>query len=421
MSNLFWDGGPVASGRKVCLATTSYDNPDASYTFSIARTREAMHQAGIPTAYLLLQGNCHVDDARNTVVQHFLLSDCTDLVFLDADVSWEPENLIELCRYDRDIVGGVYPFRREGSKGNMPVRMLPGVLEPDGGLLEVEGLPTGFMRIKRHVLEKLCETANHFTSRTELRSQIPILFERSFETGNRWGGDLNFCRKWRAMGGRVHAAYEMRLGHTAKTVIRDGLGAALRRQRGGTLRHLADSLRAGSTDLGLLTEARYAHGNEYAALEDVLSLCALVKADGPILEAGSGLTTIVLAAAHPDQTVWCIEHDPAWAARVEQMALEAGTRNIAIVTAKIRHGWYDLGDDLKHMPARFSLGLNDGPPRIHGSRMGFFSAFGANTDTIIVDDADDPGYRGAIEDWCVTNRRTVDFVEERGALIRKAA
>jgi hypothetical protein len=98
MSNHFYDEGEAATGKKVLLATTCYDKTAASYTFSIARSREALHKEGIQTAYLLLQGNCHVDDARNSVVRDFLESDCTDLVFLDADVDWEPADLLQLCK-----------------------------------------------------------------------------------------------------------------------------------------------------------------------------------------------------------------------------------------------------------------------------------------------------------------------------------
>ena len=121
MSNRFYDSGPSATGQKVFLATTAYDSPDASYTFSIARSREALTAAGIQSAYYLLQGNCHVDDARNAVVRDFLESDCTELVFLDADVSWEPDALVELCKINRDLVGGVYPYRRESEEEKMPV------------------------------------------------------------------------------------------------------------------------------------------------------------------------------------------------------------------------------------------------------------------------------------------------------------
>jgi len=378
-----------------------------------------MHKAGLQTAYMLLQGNCHVDDARNSVVQEFLLSDCDELIFIDADVSWTPDALIRLCGHDVDIVGGVYPFRREGAKGNMPVRMIQGMHTPDeNGLLEVEGLPTGFVRIRRHVFETLAKSADHFWNRGDRRSKVPILFERTFEDGNRWGGDLAFFRKWRNAGGRVFADYEMRLGHTGKVTMHDSLGAALRRQTGTTLAHLAEEVRKGQPDLGLFTEARYWLGNEFSALEDVLSLCALVKADGDIVEAGSGLTTIVLAAANPDHTVWCIEHNAAWAARVEEMAYQAGTRNIAICTAPIKGGWYDMAE-LEGMPERFALGLNDGPPRTNASRMGFFEHFGDRVDTIIVDDADDPGYALAVDGWCAENFRTRDIIGERAMLIRK--
>ena len=128
MSHLFQDDGPKADGKKVCLATTSYDNPDAAYTFSLQRSRKALEEAGIASAYYLLKGNCHVDDARNVIVQEFLLSDCSHLVFLDADVSWDPEDIVTLCQSDKALVGGVYPWRKDMPMDTMPVRMLPGLM-----------------------------------------------------------------------------------------------------------------------------------------------------------------------------------------------------------------------------------------------------------------------------------------------------
>ncbi len=419
MSSMFYDGGPAASGQKVCLATTAYDSPDASYTYSIQKSRQALASAGIQSAYLLLSGNCHVDDARNVVVQEFLLSDCTDLVFLDADVSWEPADLVKLCCYDCDLVGGVYPYRRQGFNSNMPVRMIPGRYEPQAnGLLEVEGLPAGFMRIRRTVLERLSAQAHHYRNRGDRRSEVPILFERTYGNGTRMGGDITFCAKWKALGGEAYAAADLRLGHAAKAVVRDSLSAALRRQADATLSYVADRIRAGSEDINLIREAReYAH-NPYSALEDVLSLAMLLarKADGPILETGSGLSTIIMAAANPDQRVYCIEHDPGWAAQLEAMAWKARTFNISIVTAPIRDGWYAIDDEL---PERFALGLNDGPPRQFGSRMGFFEHFGKRCDVIIADDADDFGYAEAIKEWAANHGRPIDFIPERAALIRR--
>src|SRR5688572_25346759 len=104
------------------LAVPTYACPDTSLTFALARSREALSEVGIQSALLILEGNCHVDDGRNSIVRDFLESDCTDLVFIDADVTFEPKSLVTLCGYNEDIVGGVYPYRREGSD-NMPVRL----------------------------------------------------------------------------------------------------------------------------------------------------------------------------------------------------------------------------------------------------------------------------------------------------------
>lgn len=419
MTRLFHDDGPAAIGQKVCLATTAYDSPDAGYVFAIQKTREALHQAGIQTAYMLLSGNCHVDDARNSIVQHFLLTDCTDLIFLDADVSWKPKDLIQLCRYDRDIVGAVYPYRRHGASESMPVRMVESTEITHDGLIEVEGLPTGFMRIQRHVIEQLTAGADKFWNKGDRSSEIPILFERTFENGTRWGGDLTFCNKWRAHGGRIYAAPEMRLGHTGKMTMHDSFGAWIRRQNDQTLRHVARSIRSGETDLDLLSEARDYLSNPYTPMVDVLSLCVLMarQADGPIIEAGSGLTTVLMAAA-TDQPIYCLEHNPIWAEELKRLVHLAGVNNIHLCLTNIKDGWYDLSP-FPDLPEGFALGVNDGPPRKLGNRYDFFSRLGERCDAIVVDDVDDRAYADNVEAWCLLTDRRIDFVEERAALIRK--
>lgn len=417
MSSLYFDAGPSASGQRVMLATTVYDSPDASYTFSISRTREAMHKAGIPTAYLLLAGNCHVDDSRNAVVREFLKSDCTDLVFLDADVSWEPQHLIDLCRFELDVVGGVYPYRRDDGNSLMPYRPLPGPVVPKDGLLEVEGLPTGFLRIRRPVLEAMVKTAAHFAK--DGSDLVPLIFERDIHGGGRRGGDINFCMKWRAMGGKLYAATDFRLGHCGKQIIRDSLAASLRRQAGTTLRYAVEQIREGKETEATYAEALKAVGNPWGAQIDVLSLAVLLarKARGPIVETGSGLSTILMAAA-TDQTVWCVEHSDYFAGSLEHMAATAGVKNISVVTAPIKGGWYALGADKEAMPARYALGLVDGPPRVMGDRMGFFGEFGEQTEVILADDADDLGYAGRLRDWAEAHGRTVQ-IDGRAAVILK--
>jgi len=414
MSNLFHDAGLPATGQKVCLATTVYDSPDASYTYAIARSREALHQGGIQTAYMLLSGNCHVDDSRNTVVAEFLASDCSELVFLDADVSWEPEHLVKLCNFDCDIVGGVYPYRREGDKDRLPFRGKAGCAEPKDGLLEVEGLPTGFMRIKRHVLERMALTAKKFR---KAGNTIPVIFERAYHSDGRLGGDIGFCLRWVEMGGRVFAAADLRLGHVGKHIITDSLAAMLRRQRGTTLAHIAALVRDGEETPEDYREAIKALDNRWGADVDVLSLAVLLarKAGGPIIEAGSGLTTVLMAAANPDQTVWAMEHSDVYALMLRNMAYAAGVRNIAIVTVPLKDGWYDLSEDRAEMPKKFALGLIDGPPRLMGDRTRFLDELECSV--ILADDADDAGYADKLKAWAAKSNRPIEIGDRRAAVI----
>ena len=417
MAILYYEPGPKATGQKVFLATPSYDSPDASYTFSISRSREALSAAGIQSAYYLLQGNCHVDDSRNAIVRDFLSSDCTELIFLDADVSWEPEALVALCGYDRDLVGGVYPFRRDTPDDSMPVRMLgmgPNDVDEDG-LLEVEGLPTGFMKIKRTVLERMAATARHFVK--DEGDPYPVLFERDYFGGGRRGGDIRFCMIWREMGGKVYAAPEMRLGHCGKAVIQGTYGASLRRRNGLAYRWVAERIRDNKANFATFLEAHEATGNHWAAQHDVLELATGLarSTDLPVLEMGSGISTICMAAT--GRTVWAVEHDPRYAIDTERMATAAGVGdNIMLVETTLVDGWYDLAADMDKLPAQFGLGVVDGPPRSGGDRMRFFEVFGDRCKVILADDADDVRYRNSIRAWAASKGREVQ-IDGRAAVI----
>ena len=398
------------------LATPCYGTTSAAYTFAIARSREALHAVGIQTAYLLLQGNCHVDDGRNSIVRDFLESDCTELLFLDADVDWEPQAIVQLCRRDCDIVGGVYPYRRDGSE-NMPVRMMGGAVAKDG-LLEVEGLPTGFMKIKRHVLERMAKVAPRYFDKIY---ETALVFDRPTPGVDkvRWGGDVDFCNRWRAMGGKLYADQELRLGHTATIIMRDSLAAHIRRLSGSTLGHVIPRIRAGIETEEDYNEAFQYGGNPYAADAGVLALVTGIarKCRGPIIETGSGLSSVFMAAATPGM-VYSLEHVEHYAAQTLAWAAEAGVKNLGLCCAPLKDFWYDL--DKFDLPARFALGFCDGPPRMYGTRMKFFERLAPACKVIVVDDIKtDNNFAQAVHSWATSHGMEMTVLG-RAALLAKA-
>jgi hypothetical protein len=139
---------------------------------------------------------------------------------------------------------------------------------------------------------------------------------------------------------------------------------------------------------------------------------------GPILECGSGITTLVMAAANPRAEVWALEHDAGWQKKITMAARNAGGfANIRLCHAPLVDGWYTLPPD---MPHKFSFALIDGPPCNESDRQGVLAA-GIKADVWLLDDADRPVVKELIDALCKAHglRKTIVDCERRGAILTK--
>ena len=135
----------------------------------------------------------------------------------------------------------------------------------------------------------------------------------------------------------------------------------------------------------LLSDLVYGWGNEGFSAESEYMLAFLDhawRASGPILECGSGLSTLLLGltAGRTGNTVWSLEHDPAWGQRVQGTLRAHGIRSVELCVGKLRdYGafhWYD--PPLPWMPSDFGLVVCDGPPGdTPGGRYGLASVMRA--------------------------------------------
>lgn len=144
-----------------------------------------------------------------------------------------------------------------------------------------------------------------------------------------------------------------------------------------------------------------------------------VRTPGPILECGSGLTTIVLgllAGARGVET-WSLEHHHDWRRRVNDALDRYGVQNVNVCLAPLRDydgfNWYD--PPLHRLPEEFSLVICDGPPDIENcGRYGLLpilsSRLSANA-VIVFDDAKEPGQDEVLKRWQVESGATVEMRE----------
>jgi len=146
----------------------------------------------------------------------------------------------------------------------------------------------------------------------------------------------------------------------------------------------------------------------YQADLDYLELVCdyAISAEAPVLECGSGLTTVLLAltAGRHGIAVWSLEHDIGWYRATRRVLTHFRLRGINLCHAPLvryeGYGWYDV--PLPLMPRRFGLVVCDGPPgSTLGGRAGLMPVMWRRLPgaTILVDDAERPSERAMLASW----------------------
>jgi len=185
-------------------------------------------QNGINFQIDTLSNESNVNRARNSCAAKFLSGDCSHLMFVDADIQFNPQDIVKLINHDKDIVGGIYPQK------TLPPKMVVNTLnngEHEGDLIEVGTLGTGFMLIKRSVFEKMIEEgATPYVDAIGLSPEENAnqydFFQCTIDSKGRYlTEDWSFCRRWRQLGGKIWADTTIALAHVGYYRFQPDLGA----------------------------------------------------------------------------------------------------------------------------------------------------------------------------------------------------
>ena len=181
-------------------------------------------QLGIDWTMETMTNESLISRARNTLTAKFLHNkESTHLMFIDADIGWEPWHLLVMLNRDVDVIGGLYPMK------SLPVKWcvngFEGAEEGADGLQEVSKTGTGFMLIKRHVFEKLDAHPatkpfiNDIGLPVELNPYMKTYFDTAVRENRYYSEDWTFCENWRDLGGKVWVDKRVLLKHTGTYVF----------------------------------------------------------------------------------------------------------------------------------------------------------------------------------------------------------
>ena len=192
---------------------------------SFIKWANTCRQLGIDWTVETMTNESLISRARNTLTAKFLNTEgSTHLMFIDADIGWEPWHLLVLLDAQKDVIGGLYPMK------SLPVKWcvngIPGKEEEaDGKLIEVTKTGTGFLLIKRDVFDKLNAhpAVRHFNNDIGLPKELDPFMKTYFDTavreGRYYSEDWTFCENWRDIGGQVFVDKRVLLRHTGTYVF----------------------------------------------------------------------------------------------------------------------------------------------------------------------------------------------------------
>ena len=229
--------------NKIMIAIPSFDTKIHLETISsIISTRDILLQNGIAVSMLWLRDSL-VTRARNKLVTEFLKTDCTHLFFIDADISFEPDDLIRILAFNKPLVAAPYPIKKDGKPDDGDAGMGWCINFPLGkynfkdnvkGFKLCDYVGTGFMCIKREVFETIIKKYPEIEYLSDVNASIDnknltkgkkeyAFFDCGIQgqgvlsdpdnTKRYLSEDFYFCQLWKQCGGQIWADITSELKH----------------------------------------------------------------------------------------------------------------------------------------------------------------------------------------------------------------
>lgn len=236
------------------IALPCYDQQVTEPFFmSMIKTAVGFKDIGLKFSISTLSDSL-ISRARNQLVAKFMANpDFTHLLFIDVDLSFNPDDILKMLWHDKEIVTGAYPIKdinwskvtnavKSGAAVETlleksvrfvvnPVNTNENRVEVNNGAISVYDAGTGFMLIKREAFEKLFAAHPELkyvddtgTLKGEERDYSYALFNSYVDDDGRFlSEDYGFCRYWQKLGGKIWTDPSIELGHLGRLTYRGKL------------------------------------------------------------------------------------------------------------------------------------------------------------------------------------------------------
>jgi glycosyltransferase involved in cell wall biosynthesis len=143
---------------KVLIATPAYDGRlDVWYTTSLVNSVRIAQDNGIFLHPVFMSYDALVQRARNDLFKLALEYDA--VIWIDADLEWNPMWIMELLGSDKDVIGGTYRKKTDDAE---LYTVKTNNLEFKDGLIKVDGLGMGFVKMSKKAVQALWDASQPY-------------------------------------------------------------------------------------------------------------------------------------------------------------------------------------------------------------------------------------------------------------------
>ncbi len=164
-----------------------------------------------------------IEEMRNVALSFWydVIPQSTHMLFIDADMGFSPQMVLDMLAFGEPMVGAIYPKR------TLPIEWAGSGLESAevrGGFMEVEGLGMGCFLIRRDAIDKMVETYPELIQPETFLVQFAEMglkrtlcfFDQWREEKGKVAEDMAFCKRWRRTGGKVWASIAYEIDHVGQ-------------------------------------------------------------------------------------------------------------------------------------------------------------------------------------------------------------
>lgn len=209
---------PDPPGKKVVFCTPTITRPYQVCLDSLEASIPLIQEAGWDEGSVWRIGCPYISASRSLMLRQALDVKADVIVFIDHDLSWQPQDLLRLIETEGDVVAGTYRYKKEPEE--YMGRLIPGIdgkpIVREDGCIKAFCIPAGFLKVTRKAVNRFIEAYPELTYGEKCNPHIDM-FCHGAHKGTWYGEDYAFSRNWLDLGGDIWVIPDLNIDHHTPT------------------------------------------------------------------------------------------------------------------------------------------------------------------------------------------------------------